>query len=161
APGSGTTFRVFLPRETAPTPGTVVDAPTSESDNGRETILLAEDDDSVRQLAMTLLERAGYHVIATPDAESAMAAAAAHTGPIDLLLTDVIMPGANGRELANQFAVTHPDARILFMSGYADDVLSAQGVLDPNVAFLEKPFLPADLARKVRQVLDEPPAAAS
>jgi len=79
-------------------------------------------------------------------------------GPIELLLTDVIMPGANGRELANRFTVAHPEARVLFMSGYATDVLSAQGVLDPNVAFLEKPFLPAALVGKVRQVLDEPSA---
>ena len=156
-PGHGTTFRIFLPREADPEPTAVAEAPPASSHHGRETILLAEDEESVRQLAATVLEQAGYRVIATADAESALAAAAAHSGPIELLLTDVIMPGGNGRELANRFRVARPTARVLFMSGYATEVLSAQGVLDPGVAFLEKPFLPAGLVRAVRQVLDEPP----
>src|SRR6185503_6508086 len=105
-----------------------------------------------------ILERQGYRVIAAADGSAALDAAAAFDGPIDLLLTDVIMPGLNGRELADRFAALAPSARVLFMSGYAGEALSAQGVLDPTVAFLGKPFLPADLARKVREVLDEPTA---
>jgi two-component system, cell cycle sensor histidine kinase and response regulator CckA len=155
-PGHGTTFRVFLPREAGPQASAIVEPAVATAQQGRETILLAEDEDSVRQLAKTVLEQAGYTVIAASDAESALAAAETHAGPIELLLTDVIMPGANGRELAGSFRQAHPEARVLYMSGYATEILSAQGVLDPDVAFLEKPFLPAGLVARVRQLLDEP-----
>jgi CheY-like chemotaxis protein len=87
---------------------------------------------------------------------AALNAAGAHDGRIDLLLTDVIMPGLNGRQLADRFATIYPEARVLYMSGYAGEALSAQGVLDSSVAFLAKPFVPAELARKVREVLDAP-----
>jgi CheY-like chemotaxis protein len=122
---------------------------------GQETILLAEDEEAVRKLAATALERSGYHVIAAPDGKAALDAATAHGGPIDLLLTDVIMPGLNGHDLAERFSRIYPEARVLFMSGYAGEALTAQGVLDPRVAFLAKPFVPSELARKVREVLDE------
>jgi two-component system cell cycle sensor histidine kinase/response regulator CckA len=123
---------------------------------GHETILLVEDEESVRRLTTIVLERNGYRVIAAPDGNAALEAAAAHDGSIDLLLTDVVMPGLNGRDLADRFAPLYPDARIVFISGYAGDTLSEQGVLDPLVTFLAKPFLPADLARKIREVLDAP-----
>ena len=153
--GEGTSFHVYLPRQEGPTSGAAVEAPARAApEGGRETVLLAEDEDSVRRLAAMILERNGYRVIAAPDGRAALEAAAAHDGPIDLLLTDVIMPGLNGRELADQFVVLHPQARVLFMSGYAGEALSAQGVLDPNVAFLAKPFVPSELARKIREVLD-------
>jgi signal transduction histidine kinase len=154
-PGHGTTFRILLPREVEPAPPVALETSSAPVGTGRETILLAEDEESVRQLARTVLVQAGFRVISAADADSAMAAAGDHDGPIDLLLTDVIMPGGTGKELAARFTVAYPEARILFMSGYATEVLSAQGVLDPGVAFLEKPFLPAILVRKVRQVLDE------
>jgi CheY-like chemotaxis protein len=156
-PGHGTSFRIFLPPEANPAAPEPIEPVPAVGQSGRETILLAEDEESVRRLATTVLEQAGYRVIPAADAEMAISAVAAHDGPIDLLLTDVIMRGANGRELATHFNVSNPRARVLFMSGYADEVLSAQGVLDPDVAFLEKPFLPTDLVRKVRQVLDENP----
>jgi signal transduction histidine kinase/ActR/RegA family two-component response regulator len=154
--GEGTSFHVYLPRQEGPTAGTPVEAPVREApEGGQETVLLAEDEDSVRRLATMVLERNGYQVIAAPDGRAAIDAATRHDGPIDLLLTDVIMPGLNGRELADQFVALHPEARVLFMSGYAGEALSAQGVLDANVAFLAKPFVPSELARKIREVLDE------
>ena len=158
-PGRGTTFRILLPREPDPAAPTVTEASPVQVGAGRETILLAEDEESVRQLARTVLEQAGFVVIAAGDVEAALVAARTHDGPIDLLLTDLVMPGGNGKELAARFAAIYPDALILFMSGYATEVLSGQGVLDPGVAFLEKPFLPAELVRRVRQVLDHSPAA--
>jgi two-component system cell cycle sensor histidine kinase/response regulator CckA len=158
--GQGTTFLIHLPRQAAPSPSVPVEpdghrAPTG----GRETVLLAEDEETVRRLTTMILERNGYRVLAAADGSSALDAAAEFDGSIDLLLTDVIMPGLNGRELADRFATLHPTARVLFMSGYAGEALSAQGVLDPSVAFLAKPFVPAELARKVREVLDEPTPA--
>jgi signal transduction histidine kinase/ActR/RegA family two-component response regulator len=155
--GAGSTFRVYLPRRADPRT-----VPASETgvrslpDQGHETILLAEDEESVRRLTATVLEQYGYRVIEARDGAAALDAAAAHDGPIDLLLTDVIMPGLNGRELADRFATVNPETRVLFMSGYAGEALSAQGVLDSSVAFLAKPFLPAELARRVRAVLDDP-----
>jgi PAS domain S-box-containing protein len=155
--GEGTTFHVYLPRRADPRGVVAADAGTSELPNrGHETILLAEDEESVRRLAAMALERSGYRVIAAPDGMAALNAAGAHDGRIDLLLTDVIMPGLNGRQLADRFATIHPEARVLYMSGYAGEALSAQGVLDSSVAFLAKPFVPAELARKVREVLDAP-----
>jgi signal transduction histidine kinase len=155
--GAGSTFGVYLPRSADPRAAPSPAAGASGlPDQGHETILLAEDEESVRRLATMVLERNGYRVISAPDGTAALDAAAAHDGPIDLLLTDVIMPGLNGRQLADRFASVHPETRVLFMSGYAGEALSAQGVLDSSVAFLAKPFVPAELARKVREVLDGP-----
>ena len=156
--GEGSTFRVYLPRRDDPRQAPAVDAGTGGvPDRGHETILLAEDEEAVRRLAAMVLERNGYRVIEARDGTAALDAAAAHDGPIHLLLTDVIMPGLNGRQVADRFATIHPEARVLFMSGYAGEALSAQGVLDASVAFLAKPFVPAELARKIREVLDGTP----
>jgi PAS domain S-box-containing protein len=155
--GEGTTFRVYLPRQADPRATVAAETGVSQApEGGHETVLLAEDEEAVRRLAAMALERSGYRVIAAPDGQAALDMGAAHDGRIDLLLTDVIMPGLNGRELANRFATIHPETRVLFMSGYAGEALSAQGVLDSSVAFLAKPFVPAELARKVREILDEP-----
>jgi two-component system cell cycle sensor histidine kinase/response regulator CckA len=155
--GQGTTFRVYLPRQADPRGAAAAETGVAAvPKGGNETVLLAEDEEAVRRLAAMALERNGYRVIAAPDGLAALDMAAAHDGRIDLLLTDVIMPGLNGRELATRFATIHPEARVLFMSGYAGDTLSAQGVLDSSVAFLAKPFVPTELARKVRETLDEP-----
>jgi PAS domain S-box-containing protein len=155
--GVGSTFRAYLPRRADPRTVPVPEAgPGGLPDQGHETILLAEDEESVRRMTATVLERYGYRVIEARDGTAALDAAAAHDGPIDLLLTDVIMPGLNGRQLADRFAAVHPEARVLFMSGYAGEALSAQGALNSSVAFLAKPFLPAELARRVRAVLDDP-----
>jgi two-component system, cell cycle sensor histidine kinase and response regulator CckA len=154
-PRHGTTFKVYLPRvdaaaEHVPPPR---EAATL---TGTETILLAEDDEILRPLAKGVLTKLGYTVLETESTEQALAAAAAHTGPIPLLLTDVVMPGASGRELARRLAQSHPETRVLYMSGYTDDAIVRHGMLEPGLTLLQKPFTPAALARKVREVLDAP-----
>jgi CheY-like chemotaxis protein len=154
--GLGTTFHIYLPRHAGPRIATVsASSDGQRPERGHETILLAEDEEAVRRLATMALERNGYEVIPAPDGKAALDAAAVHEGPIHLLLTDVIMPGLNGRDLADRFSAMFPDAKVVYMSGYAGEALSAQGVLDPDVAFLAKPFVPSELARKIREVLDE------
>jgi CheY-like chemotaxis protein len=123
------------------------------SAHGEGTILLAEDDDAVRAIAREALERAGYTVLAAPDGPSALALADERLDPIDLLLTDVIMPGMNGRELAEALAARRPGLRVLYASGYTDNVLLDQGVLAPGVWLLDKPFTPAVLTAKVAAIL--------
>jgi len=151
--GRGTTFKIYLPR---------VDAPAEElqpsrapdSVAGTETILLAEDDPMLRPLAKGLLEKLGYTVIDAENAAIALEAARRHAGPIQLLVADVVMPGASGRELARQLEKTRPATKVLYVSGYTDDAIVHHGMLEPGLHFLQKPFTPAALARKVREVLD-------
>lgn len=152
-PGRGTTFKVYLPRVDAPVD---VLAPARETGTivGTETILLAEDDESLRRLARGLLERLGYTVLEAPNAAQALALAASHAGPIHLLVSDVVMPGASGRELARRLAASRPDTKVLYMSGYTDDAIVHHGMLEPGLNFLQKPFTPSTLTRKVREVLD-------
>ena len=157
--GHGTTFLVYLPRAGRARAGRRGRARrgAGQPAGGRETILLAEDEDSVRRLARTD-PRAAAGTGSSPPRTGwpRWRRRAAHHGAIDLLLTDVIMPGGNGRELASALrGRAIRSARVLFMSGYAGEALSAQGVLEPSVAFLAKPFVPAELVRKVREVLDE------
>jgi len=152
-PSKGTTFKVYLPR---------VDAAADELSKpkatgtlaGTETILLAEDDAILRPLAKQLLEKLGYRVLEGGDAAEALAAAQRHTGPIHLLIADVILPGPSGRELARRLAVARPDTKVVYVSGYTDDAIVHHGMLEPGLNFLQKPFTPATLARKVRDVLD-------
>ncbi|HKV70792.1 MAG TPA: MASE1 domain-containing protein [Gemmatimonadales bacterium] len=153
-PGKGTSFTIYLPRvdtPAAPATATVVDA----NPRGTETILLVEDDASVRSLIQRLLVRLGYQVLVAPNGALALDLAATHQGSIHLLMTDVIMPGMSGRVLADRFAVIRPDARVLYMSGYTDDAIVHHGVLTARMAFLQKPVTPAALARRVREVLDK------
>ena len=152
-PGRGTTFKVYLPRVDAP--AQPVAAPREAGTvAGVETILLAEDDEMLRPLAKGLLEKLGYTVLEAENATQALARAGAHTGPIQLLVADVVMPGASGRELARRLADARPDTRVLYVSGYTDDAIVHHGMLEPGLNFLQKPFTPAALARKVRDVLD-------
>ena len=123
---------------------------------GTETILVAEDDEILRRLTKGLLEKAGYQVLEAENAALALAAARAHQGTIHLLLADVVMPGGSGRELARQLAEFRPDTKVLYVSGYTDDAIVHHGMLEPGLHFLPKPFTPAALARKVRDVLDAP-----
>jgi DNA-binding NtrC family response regulator len=152
-PGHGTTFKIYLPRVDAPTQAP---QPPREAERltGTETILLAEDDETLRRLTKGLLEKAGYTVIAAESVTRAVAVARAYEGPIHLLVADVVMPGGSGRELARQLAEFRPGAKVLYVSGYTDDAIVHHGMLEPGLHFLAKPFTPAALARKVREVLD-------
>jgi PAS domain S-box-containing protein len=153
--GQGSTFKIYLPRvaqaaaQSSRPPAQTYNVPT-----GNETILLAEDSDVVRDLAVNVLRRQGYHVIEARDGSHALQAAADHDGPIHLLITDVVMPGMSGRALADRLLEQHPTMKVLFMSGYTENAIVHHGVLDPGMALLEKPFTPPALARRVRRILD-------
>ena len=151
--GRGTTFKIYLPRVDAPAQPPSVPREATRL-TGTETILIAEDDEILRRLTKGLLEKAGYRVLEAENAALALAAARAHPGPIHLLLADVVMPGGSGRDLARQLAESRPDMEVLYVSGYTDDAIVHHGMLEPGLNFLPKPFTPAALARKVRDVLD-------
>ncbi len=158
--GKGTTFKIYLPR-VAERAETVAQVVTSEeavpTEPGTETILLAEDEANLRYLARQFLEKQGYKVIEAADGAAAMQIAVAHEGVIHLLLTDVIMPGMNGRELAQRISEIRPQTKILYMSGYTENVIGHDGTLDAGVSLLQKPFTLRDLKSKVREVLDSTP----
>jgi PAS domain S-box-containing protein len=155
-PGKGTTFRIYLPRVAELAPVAHVAAPTESlvAEPGTETILLVEDEANLRYLARQFLEKQGYHVIDAADGAVAVQIAVAHEGIIHLLLTDVIMPGMNGRELAQRISEIRPNVKILYMSGYTENVIGRNGTLDAGVRLLQKPFTLRDLKNKVREVLD-------
>jgi PAS domain S-box-containing protein len=153
-PGHGAAFKVYLPRVHAPVDAAKQAAPTAGPLGGTETILLAEDDDLVRPLARELLVKLGYRVLDAADAAGALALGRGHPGDIDLLVSDVVLPGQSGLQLARQLAADRPRMKVLYMSGYTDEAIVRHGLLDPGTNFLQKPFTPAGLARKVREVLD-------
>jgi CheY-like chemotaxis protein len=156
-PGAGTTFKVYLPRvDEAPTPRP--QPPVGAAQGGTETILLVEDHDIVREILTELLSGLGYHVLGAASGEEALAIAARTADEIALLLTDVKMPGMNGRDLARQLAESRPAMRVLYMSGYTAGAVSQQGILDEGVALVEKPVPASKLAARVREVLDAPEA---
>jgi two-component system cell cycle sensor histidine kinase/response regulator CckA len=152
-PGHGTSFKIYLPRVDEQ----VVAASVGPEHplGGSETVLVVEDVAAVRAVACEMLGRHGYRVLEAPDGETALRLVAKHQGEIHLLLTDVVMPDVSGRELADKVAAVRPGVRVLFMSGYTDDAVVRHGVLQEGIAFLQKPFTPDTLARKVREVLDE------
>ncbi len=159
-PGKGTTFKIYLPRipETIQSPVHVAAAAdTAVAEPGTETILLVEDEANLRYLARQFLEKQGYRVIEAADGAVAMQIAVAHEGVIHLLLTDVIMPGMNGRELAQRICEIRPNVKVLYMSGYTENVIGHNGMLDAGVRLLQKPFNLRDLNAKVREVLDSTP----
>jgi len=158
--GKGTTFKVYLPRvaDRAESPAMVVSpAETAATEPGTETILLVEDEANLRYLARQFLEKQGYRVIEAADGAVAMQIAVAHEGLIHLLLTDVIMPGMNGRELAQRMSEIRPNTKVLYMSGYTENVIGHNGTLDAGVRLLQKPFTLRELKSKVREVLDSTP----
>jgi len=121
---------------------------------GTETILLVEDEQALRRLTRRILESAGYAVVEAADGEDALKELEAHAGRVHLLLTDVVMPGMNGRELAGRVTVLRPEMKVLYASGYTDDAILRHGVLDAGSPFLSKPYTPTELKRRVREVLD-------
>ena len=153
-PGIGTTFKVYLPR--VEEKGAAVPLPPRFEEQAAvtETILLVEDEEHLRELAREFLEQRGYRVLEARNGAEALEAAGCHLGPIHLLVTDIVMPGMRGRELAEKLYASRPQMSVLFVSGYTDGGIAQSGELAPGAAFLEKPFTSDSLARKVRQVLN-------
>jgi DNA-binding NtrC family response regulator len=152
--GKGTSFKIYLPQVQE-----IADSKTAKKEQpglkeGFETILLVEDDAAVRELVRSMLTARGYSVLTPEDPSEVETLCAGHTGRIHLLLTDLILPGASGREIAKRVCSLRPDVRVLFMSGYTDDAVVHQHGFDPSFAFLPKPFSSTTLATKVREVLD-------
>jgi two-component system cell cycle sensor histidine kinase/response regulator CckA len=153
--GKGTTFKIYLPviEEQLPA-GTSVHA-LGLMPRGTETVLLVEDEDALRALARHVLESCGYTVLEAADGREALRVAEGHLGPIDLLVSDVVMPHLGGRQLAERLAVMKSGMKVMFLSGYTDDAVVRHGVLEAEFAFLQKPFTPPALAQKVREALDK------
>ena len=157
-PGEGTTFTIFLPAVAeAVDKGARPAGGLAEAPKGSEVILLVEDEDTVRKLARMILEASGYVVLEARNGREGLALCEAHEGPIDLLLSDVVMPELGGRELAEGALKLRPGMKVMFMSGHTQDVVLKEGV-QKGTAFLQKPFTPAGLAQKVRETLDSMPA---
>ncbi|MFO0715824.1 MAG: response regulator [Nitrospira sp.] len=152
--GHGTTFDLYFPRATPQTTATSTDSPQAQPRQGSETILLVEDDNGVRDLVRRELLKTGYQVIEAKNGVEACLTATQQSYHVDLLLTDVVMPGMNGRELAEHLAVIKPNLRVLFMSGYLDDISVNSGMDPHRTTFLQKPFTPDLLLRTVRALLD-------
>lgn len=153
-PGHGTTFKIYLPRVEEKAEPAVLMAAQDEIQGGPETILVVEDETSVLELVVRILESQGYQVLTAERPDEALQVAAKHEGDIDLLLTDVIMPGGTGTDLAEQLVSARPEMKVLFVSGYADRAVLRNGVLAKGTPYLAKPFSPRDLAFKVREILD-------
>jgi CheY-like chemotaxis protein len=152
-PGIGTTFRIYFPRvREAAEEG--VEPVREAAPVGTETVLLVEDEEQILSLVARILEGHGYRVLSTRSPEEACRLAERHDGKIDLLLTDVVMPGMNGKELQGRIGGLRPGIPTLFMSGYTANAIAHRGVLDEGVAFVQKPFTVRSLAEKVRSVLD-------
>ncbi len=157
-PGHGTTFKIYLPRVN-PDASPRVSPPLGTLPHGTETIVVVEDEDAIRALAVRVLTGLGYDVLAFRTGTAALEALASLTTRVDLLLTDVMMPEMKGRELADRLRAARPNLPVIFASGYTDDVLASQGVLESTVDFLPKPYSTAILARRVRTALDRPTSA--
>ena len=152
APGQGTTFRIYLPEHTGPLEAPAPSPPPA-TPGGVETVLIVEDEPAVRRMAARALRSQGYAVLEAANGAEALDVLS-RGEPVDLVLSDVVMPVLNGRELSERLAIDRPEIRVLFMSGYTDDDIVRRGLLQPGAPFLQKPFVPADLSRKVRDVLD-------
>jgi two-component system, cell cycle sensor histidine kinase and response regulator CckA len=152
-PGQGTTFKIYLPAAGQAGAAEAAGGATSSAPPGTETLLLVEDEPAVRSLICRVLERAGYTVLSAANGEDALRTAAGHGAVIDLLLTDVVMPGMTGKAVAERLTASRPEMRVLYMSGYTDDAIVQHGVLEAGTAFIQKPLAPAQLLKKVREVL--------
>lgn len=155
-PGQGSTFRIYLPRSAYNTMNSIPSPQKPRPTRGTETVLIVEDEENILHLVVLTLRKQGYQVIPALTPEAALNMAAAHNGPIHLLVTDIVMPGMNGRELKEKLAATQPRMKSLFMSGYTADVIAQHGALEPGIHFLQKPFTIQSFLEKVRQILDAP-----
>ncbi len=154
--GKGTTFKIYLPRELSATAATVTKpSMTSTRATGTETILVVEDEESLRRVALRSLTAVGYTVLTAANAREALFTSTQHAGEIHLLLTDVVMPRMSGRALAQELAKTRPNLKVVYMSGYTDNTVVQHGILEAGMYFLAKPFTSADLRQKIRAVLDD------
>jgi two-component system cell cycle sensor histidine kinase/response regulator CckA len=153
-PGHGTSFKIYLPRVLAESGAAQSSQPGESMPRGTETVLVVEDAASLRTVIRQMLMRLGYQVLDAADGELALKLAQRHRGPIQLLLTDVVMPVLGGRQLMERLAKLRPETKVLFTSGYTDDAVVRHGVLEAGIPFLQKPFTPDGLARAVRDVLD-------
>jgi CheY-like chemotaxis protein len=156
-PDQGSIFRIYLPRHFAADETPAVIHPDKPAPTGNETILLVEDEPAILRMTRMMLERKGYSVLSAATPVEAIDLAKTRADKIDLLMTDVVMPEMNGRDLAGKLTALFPDIKILFMSGYTANVIAHHGVLDEGVAFIQKPFSMQKLAEKVRGVLDNTP----
>jgi two-component system cell cycle sensor histidine kinase/response regulator CckA len=154
--GKGTAFKIYLPQVDGVTERDEARDALAGLPQGQETVLLTEDEEQVRQMIRMILEMNGYHVLEAVSGEEALTLYKEHEGQIDLIMTDVVMPRMSGRELAQSLEVLHPGIKVLYMSGYTDDAIVRHGLLDQEIVFLQKPFTPDALMRKVREVLDAP-----
>ncbi len=153
--GHGTTFKIYLPRVDEPVEVLGEGVKGEEVPFGRETILLVEDEESVRKFAVSTLRRLGYEVLEASRGEEALSVCERHEGPVHMTVTDVVMPGMSGRELAEKLLVLRPEMKVLYMSGYTDDTIVRHGVLEKGVNYIQKPFSMEVLAKKVREVLEK------
>jgi DNA-binding NtrC family response regulator len=152
-PGRGTSVKVYLPRMDQPA-AVETECARRRAATGSETVLLVEDEDMVRRLVREALVRAGYKVMDTSDPVEARRLSESYRGMIHLLITDVVMPRVSGRELAEELRTQRGGMKVLYMSGYTDNAIVNTGILQKEVAFLQKPFTPAALTQKVREVLE-------
>ena len=153
-PGQGTTFKTYFPEAKGDAVSVKEDKTPRDLHGGSETILVVEDEDSVRNMVQRILQEYGYRVLEAKNGEDALRVSEEHEGPIHLILTDVIMPGMSGRDLAGRLQQIRQETKVVYMSGYTDNTIARHGVLDKNIHFIEKPFTPEGLARKVREALD-------
>jgi len=160
-PGQGTTFKVYLPRVDQPAEGSGPEQHPVNVMRGTETVLLVEDDPQLRQLSTSVLAHCGYNVLTASTPEEGLAICENDHSDIRLLITDVVMPRINGRQLAERAIKMRPRIRVLYISGYTDNAIVHYGVLDPGLWFLPKPFTLSALVGKVREVLDAPTNSAS
>jgi CheY-like chemotaxis protein len=154
-PGKGTTFKVYLPVVEEKAPANQLTEAKPEVKGGDETILVVEDEEVIRELAREVLGQKGYHILTARHGADALVVSEQHKGPIHLLLTDVIMPGMSGKDLAEQLLALRSNLKATYMSGYADAAIFQNGRVPESASYLQKPFTPDSLLRKVRGVLDE------
>ena len=155
-PGLGSTFKMYLPEVETAAPIWELATNVEKMPQGNETILFAEDDSAVREVTRRVLQTCGYMVLEAAHGGEALRLAEKHVGPIHLLVSDVVMPEMSGRQLIERVLALKPSIKVLCLSGYTTDAVVRHGVMESNIAFLQKPFTPSMLVRRVREVLDQP-----